>query len=408
MYQMLTGMTVVEGASFVAAPSAGLYLAQMGAEVIRFDQIGGGPDFNRWPVADNGASFYWEGLNKGKKSIAIDLRSEEGRELAAALITAKGETKGMFLTNYPEDGFLSHEKLKAQREDLVTVRVMGQRDGRPALDYTVNCAVGYPYMTGPEAMDTPVNHVLPAWDLLCGAYAAFAMVTGERNRRMSGQGSEMKIPLSDMAAATLSNLGQIGEVNASAIDREKVGNSIYGMFGRDFETKDAKRIMLVVVTPAHWKKLTTLLGFEAEAAALEAELGVDLAKDEGARFAHRDKLFPHIEAAIARMSYADCVTGLEAERLVWGPYRTVREAANDPFTVLENPLFANIQQPSGFTYPVAGAPGTLSGGERLPPTPAPLLGRDTEEILLAHMGLASGAVGDLIDRKVVALPEAGA
>ena len=73
MYELLKGLRVVEGSAFVAAPTCGLYLAQMGAEVIRFDNIGGGPDFRRWPLADNGASLYWEGLNKAKKSIAIDL-----------------------------------------------------------------------------------------------------------------------------------------------------------------------------------------------------------------------------------------------------------------------------------------------------------------------------------------------
>lgn len=405
MYQLLSGMTVVEGASFVAAPSAGLYLAQMGAEVIRFDQIGGGPDFRRWPVAENGASFYWEGLNKGKKSIAIDLRNEEGRELAAALITAKGADKGLFLTNYPEGGFLAHDALKAQRADLITVRVMGQRDARPALDYTVNCAVGYPYMTGPEALDAPVNHVLPAWDLLCGSYAAFAMLTAERNRRLNGGGHEVRVPLSDMAAATLSNLGQIGEISASGEDREKVGNSIYGMFGRDFKTQDGRHIMLTIVTPRHWKILISLFEFEAAATALEAELGVDLAKDEGARFAQREVFFPYIEAAIGALSYADCAAKLDAAGLVWGPYRSVREAVADPFTVADNPMFATLMQPSGHSYPVAGAPATLSHGARLPPVAAPLLGADTEQVLLEHMQLSSGAVGDLLDRQIVALAD---
>ena len=68
MYDLLKGLRVVEGAAFIAGPSCALHLAQMGAEVIRFDSIGGGPDFNRWPLAPNGASLYWEGLNKGKKS----------------------------------------------------------------------------------------------------------------------------------------------------------------------------------------------------------------------------------------------------------------------------------------------------------------------------------------------------
>ena len=134
MYNLLTGLRVVEGASFIAGPSCGLHLAQMGAEVIRFDAIGGGPDFHRWPLAPGSdASLYWEGLNKGKKSIAIDLGSPEGRELAVAIATAPGDTAGLFLTNYPLTGFLSHEALKTKRADILSVRVLGWAAGKPAL-----------------------------------------------------------------------------------------------------------------------------------------------------------------------------------------------------------------------------------------------------------------------------------
>ena len=93
MYDLLKGLRVVEGSAFVAGPTCGLHLAQMGAEVIRFDNIGGGPDFRRWPLAENGASLYWEGLNKAKKSVALDLTRPEGREIAQALATAPGTAR---------------------------------------------------------------------------------------------------------------------------------------------------------------------------------------------------------------------------------------------------------------------------------------------------------------------------
>ncbi|HEX3915827.1 MAG TPA: CoA transferase, partial [Caulobacteraceae bacterium] len=88
MYDLLKGLTVVEAAAFIAGPTSGLYLSQFGATVIRIDQVGGGPDFRRWPLSDSGHSLYWEGLNKGKKSIVIDLARTEGRELAQRLAAA--------------------------------------------------------------------------------------------------------------------------------------------------------------------------------------------------------------------------------------------------------------------------------------------------------------------------------
>ena len=79
MNAILEGMRVVEGSAYVAAPLGGMTLAQLGADVIRFDPIGGGLDRKRWPVTDDGQSLFWAGLNKGKRSIQIDLSSPEGR-----------------------------------------------------------------------------------------------------------------------------------------------------------------------------------------------------------------------------------------------------------------------------------------------------------------------------------------
>src|SRR6516225_4833175 len=96
---ILSGLTVVEGSAFVAAPLGGMTLAQLGADVIRFDQIGGGLDHTRWPLAGDGQSLFWAGLNKGKRSVQIDMHRPEGRELVKRLVSAPGEDAGLFLTN---------------------------------------------------------------------------------------------------------------------------------------------------------------------------------------------------------------------------------------------------------------------------------------------------------------------
>ena len=85
MYNLLDGLKIIEASSFVASPTAGLYCAQFGAEVIRVDQVGGGPDYHRWPVTEANVSLYWENLNRAKKSVALDLVSPQGRELLQEL-----------------------------------------------------------------------------------------------------------------------------------------------------------------------------------------------------------------------------------------------------------------------------------------------------------------------------------
>ena len=243
----LKGLRIVEAASFVAGPSCGLHCAQLGAEVIRIDTLGGGPDRRRWPKTAAGDSLYWQGLNKGKKSVAIDLRQPQGRELAQRLATAPGPDAGLFVTNFPPDGFLSHAALAALRPDIVTLRIMGWRDGTPAVDYTVNAAMGIPMMTGPAALgDSPVNGVLPTWDLMAGAYGAFALLAAHHARRETGAGREIRLPLGDLAAATLGHLGQLAEVLLGG-DRPRQGNDLFGAFGRDFLTADGRRLMIVAV-----------------------------------------------------------------------------------------------------------------------------------------------------------------
>ncbi len=404
MYDLLSGMRVVEAAAFIAGPSCGLHLAQMGAEVIRIDQIGGGPDFRRWPLAPGGgASLYWEGLNKAKKSVALDLSRPEGRELAAAIATAPGENGGLFVTNFPAEGFLSYQRLRARRADLVCVRVMGWPDGRPAVDYTVNCAVGVPEMTGPADNDRPVNHVLPAWDLLAGAYAAFALVSAERARRATGQGREVRIPLSDLAIASLGHLGQIGEVATSGHDRRRSGNDLYGAFGRDFVTADGRRLMVVAITPRQWTGLVEALGLAEPIAALEAELGVSFARDEGVRFAHRAELIPLFEPAFAAQEAATLARAFETKGVTWGPYQSLKTAVNsDPYFNAANPIFTEIDHPSGHRYPAPGAAATLPGDTRRATPPAPSLGRDTEEVLTDILRLPTAEIRRLRDEGLTA------
>jgi len=399
MYQLLSGLTVIEASSFVASPTAGLYLAQMGAEVIRIDQAGGGPDFRRWPRGPSGFSLYWENLNRAKKSVAIDLSRREGRELMQRLAASTGQ----FITNFPVEGFLAHDKLAAIRPDLVTVRVMGQANGGPALDYTVNSAVGIPGMTGPaELGDAPVNHVLPAWDLLSGAYAAFAMLAAIQHRGVTGRGQEVRVPLADVAIGTVANLGMLAETVMEGRDRTRLGNTVYGAFGRDFVTRDGQRLMLMAITPRQWSGLVEVLGIDAEIAAIEAARGVSFVSDEGVRFEHRDALFPLVEARVRERDRAELEAALEAKGCCFGGYSTMTEAAQDPTLVTRNPIFGRTDNPSGLDYPAPGPFATLPAQDRGEPVRAPRLGEHTGEVLSGLLNLSDSEITQLVDQGVVA------
>lgn len=405
MYNLLKGLRVVEGSAFVAAPTCGLYLAQFGAEVIRFDNIGGGPDFRRWPLTERGDSLYWEGLNKGKKSIALDLSSAEGRELAQRLAAAPGEEAGLFVTNFPVEGFLSYDKLRALRDDLICVRVMGWADGSQGMDYTINSALGLPLMTGPVGDERPVNHVLAAWDLLTGAYCAFGLVAALL-ARMKGQGGrEIRAPLSDIGAATMANLGFSAETQFAGKQRPRMGNDVYGAFGRDFTTRDGEKLMLLAITPKQWSKALEVLGLAEAVAAVEAEIGVSFANDEGLRFTHRERLYPLFERAFAAKTAAELTPAFDAGGVTWGAYQTLEAALTDRRLFKDNPLFQEIAHPSGLRYPAPGAMATIPQDMRGEVRPAPKLGQHTDEVLTELLGLSSGEIARLHDAKIVAGPE---
>ena len=141
---------MIEVSAFVAAPFAGATLAKLGADVIRVEQLGGGIDARRWPIHEN-RSLYRAGLDQGKRSVAIDLRSDRGRQLVAALICGGDDAGGIVVTNLPGRGCLTYEHLRQRRADLIMLWIRGTPDSGSTRSTTPsNAGVGFPYVTGPE------------------------------------------------------------------------------------------------------------------------------------------------------------------------------------------------------------------------------------------------------------------
>ncbi len=401
---ILEGLRVIEGSAYVAAPLGGMTLAQLGADVIRFDAIGGGLDYKRWPITQTGESLFWAGLNKGKRSIQIDMRSDEGKALLTRLVTAPGPDNGLFLTNFPARGWMDYEKLKQHREDLIMVNIMASRNGGSAVDYTLNPSIGFPYATGPTTSDEPVNHILPAWDNITGQMAAVGLLAAERQRRIKGDGQLVKLSLADVALATVGNLGNIAEVMINDTDREKIGNYLYGAYGRDFVTADNQRFMVVALTVRQWKGIIETLDVQEAITKLEQQTGRDL-NEEGNRYLCRTEISDILEPVIRRKSLSDWSQTFEGTGVCWGQYQSFRQLIEkDPECSTENPLFQRVEQPNIGEYLMPGSPLYFSNAERLSAMPAPILGAHTDEILTDVLGMSSAEIGQLHDKKIIAGP----
>jgi 2-methylfumaryl-CoA isomerase len=369
-------------------------LASLGAEVIRVDPIGGAADYHRWPVTDEGDSIYWANLNKGKRSLAANFRDPE----AVALIRDLILDAGVLVTNAAGREWLGYESLSAVRPDLIHVQVLGRADGSSALDYTVNAATGFPLVTGPSSMGGPVNHVLPAWDVACGLYAALSVTAAVYRRSATGAGAKVVLPLEDVALATTGHLGYLAEAQLGGPERPRVGNGIYGAYGSDFATADGERLMVVAITPRHFRALAEVTGTAEAVTAVETALGVDF-RDDGDRYRHRAVLDGLFGVWFSERTAAEAETALAATSVAYERYRTFTQIASDP-RVVDNPMFGLVDQPRIGSYLAPTTPMSFDG-EHPQARPAPANGDDTAHVLAEYLGLSASQIADLDSRGVV-------
>ena len=402
MSGILQGMRVVESSAFVAVPLAGMTLAQMGADVIRFDLPTGGMDAKRWPVTADGQSLFWAGMNKGKRSVALDVKTPQGREIAQEIICADGEDAGLFITNLATPGWTDYETLRARRDDLCMVALRGDRKGRPAVDYTVNPSLGFPMATGPEGSTDPTAHVLPAWDCIAGNMVVSGLLAAERHRLRRGAGQFVDLTLKDAAAAMLGNLGIIGEVAINGVDRPKAGNSLYGAYGQDFICADGARVMVIALTVRQWHLLKKVTGTGEAMDDLALQLGTDLST-EAARWHHRGEITGVLAPWFAARKLSDFAETFDTAGVTWSVFRSFAQAlAQDPDLSTDNPIFSEVHQPGIGKMLTPGSPYSFAGHARQEAVPAPTLGQHTEQVLADVARLPDGEIARLFDTGIAA------
>lgn len=396
----LAGLRVVEFSAFIAAPLGGMTLAQLGAEVIRIDPLGGNIDFRRMPRAPSGDSIYWASLNKGKKSVALALDTPQGQAIAQKIVCAPGASAGILLTNLPSRGWMDSDALHAHRPDLITLRLTGNHDGSSAMDYTVNCASGFPVATG--ATPQPVNHVLPAWDVAAGLYLAVGLLVAERVRRQTGEGQDIKLALSDVMLATVANLGYVADVQINGCSREPIGNDLYGAFGRNFTCADGRELMLVAISQKQWQSIGKATGLTNQLAMIGPMLGIDLSTEDGL-FEARDAIAAVLKPWFLKRTLPDAGRALDQGGVLWGPYQDFGQLVrSDTRCSTANPMFGELDQPGMGRILSTRSPLTFSSTPTPEPLPAPVLGADTASVLQNIAGLSRETIVSLEQQGIVA------
>jgi 2-methylfumaryl-CoA isomerase len=254
-------------------------------------------------------------------------------------------------------------------------------------------------MTGPVDSADPVNHVVPAWDLLTGMTAVTGLLAALRRRDHSGQGSYISLALADVALAGVASMGWLAEATEQG-DRPRHGNHLYGAFGVDFATNDRHRVMVVALTVRQWRNLVEVTGTDRVFRALEQAAEVDLSLETD-RFRMRETIAAVMRPWFAARSVDQVTRELDDAHVLWSRYRTMSETVHE---LAKNPgtsVVSEIDQPGIGAITSARSPIRL-GGRWTEPRPAPLFGQDTDQVLADVLSLADHEIADLHDRGIVA------
>jgi crotonobetainyl-CoA:carnitine CoA-transferase CaiB-like acyl-CoA transferase len=376
----LHGVRVLDLSRVLAGPLCTMMLGDLGADVVKVERPGTGDDTRQWgpPWAEGPGgreSAYYLSVNRNKRSVAADLKTDAGRELVRRLAADADVLVENFAPGTLEEWGLGYDALAAANPGLVLCSITGYGSdgpdaGRPGYDFAVQARAGWMSITG-EAEGAPMKVGVALVDVLTGQNAAVAILAALRERDRSGRGQRVEVALFDSALAGLVNVAQAALVTGSPPRRW--GNAHATIV--PYQTFDAadRPFALAVGNDGQWRRLCSVLGTD------------DLAAD--ARFAtnpgrveNRDVLVPMLAERFRTRTAAEWLRACEAAGVPCAPVQTVGEALADP-----------VLTARGGAWPMAGAtygdvdtvpsPLRLERTPTQPFRPAPALGEHTGEVV---------------------------
>ncbi len=386
----LANIRVLEFSHAVMGPAAGLVLADLGAEVIRIERAPEGDHTRRLKGFGTG---YFTFYNRNKKSMAVDLKTEAGKEIVDKLI----RTADVLIENFGPGTMdrlgLGYDDLKAQNPRLIYCSLKGFMAGpyekRPALDEVVQMMSGLAYMTGPPGQ--PLRAGASIVDIMGGTYGAMAVLVSLMERATTGKGKLVRNGLFETAAFIMGQhmaYSAIAQVEIPPMPARVSAWAIY----RVFETADDRQVFIGVTSDKHW-------------ASFCEEFGRDdlLARDDLAhnnqRIDARDWLLPELERYFKRLTKAEIIEKADRARIPFAPIAQPEDLFDDP-QLNEGGSLVEAALPDGRTAKLPKLPMSLDGLDLDLRTDAPDVGNVTRG-LLEELGYTADAIDQLVADEVV-------
>ena len=386
----LEGVRVVEFAHMVMGPSCGLVLADLGAEVIKVEPLEGD---NTRRLMGAGAGFY-PIFNRNKKSLAIDLKRAEGREIALKLIDTADAVTENFRPGALEKSGFGYDALSKRNPRLVYCTLKGFLSGpyehRPALDEVVQMMGGLAYMTG--LPDRPLRVGSSVNDIMGGMFGAIGILAALRERESTGRGKLVKSALFENTVFLVAQHMAQFAITGEAPPPMAVKKPAWGVYDI-FATKDNDRLFVGVVTDTQWEVFCREFG--------AGELAADeRLRTNTQRVAEREWMLPRLGEIFRGYTKPELEKKLEAIGLPYAPITRPRDLFDDPHLNAGGGMIKTTD-PRGYEFRVPGLPLELDGerlGQRSDP---PAIGEHSRA-LLGQLGYAAQAIDALFAERVVA------
>ncbi len=390
----LEGLKVVDLTRVLAGPFCTMLLSDLGAEVIKIERPGTGDDSRAFGPYQNGESAYFMSINRGKRSITLDLKTSEGKDIFLKLVKDADILVENFKPGVMKKLGLSYERLSEINPKLIYAASSGfghtgPYSSRPAYDLIIQGMGGLMSITGQgEGQPTKVGSSIA--DILSGVFTTIGILAALNSRHKSGQGQMIDVAMLDCMVAILENA--IARFTTTGVNPHPIGNRHPSIAPFTSVSTSDGSINIACGNDLIWKSLCKVID--------KPELFEDERfKDNPSRCDHMSELLPILNETMSKNSTAHWLKELEENKVPAGPINKIGDVLSDP-QVIAREMLVELTHPVAGVIKVPGMPIKFSETRTKLEKASPVLGADSE-CILSELGYSEKEIAKLRDKKVI-------